>query len=107
MDGVWVLGLVEQTADMRIEYVLVEKRDLATLTAVIRRYVAPGAVIYTDEWWGYRKMSDFFDHRTVNHFLGFVNTENSVHTNTIEGNWFFLKISLLFAEKQLIKCGCH
>ena len=72
-------------------YVPVEKRDSATLTAVIRRYVASGSVIYTDEWRGYRKISDFYDHKTVNHSLGFVNAENSVHTNTIEGNWTHLK----------------
>ena len=49
MDGIWVLGLVERTADRRIVQVLVEKKDAVTLTAVIRRYVAPGSVIYTDE----------------------------------------------------------
>ena len=48
------------------------------------------AMVYTDEWVGYKQVSRIYDHLFVKHNEGeYVN--GRVHTNTIEGFWSILK----------------
>jgi len=70
----------------------------ATIKPLILHIVAPGTLIYTDEYsiydrletWGYR-------HKTVNHSAGeYARDEDGdgfceVHSNTIEGFWSLLR----------------
>ena len=91
VEGVWVLGMVERTKKSKILLIPIPNRTKETLTELIRRYVLPGSIIYTDEWKGYSDLKKYFEHYTVNHSKGFINKENGVHTNTIEGNWSPLK----------------
>ncbi|WUR03438.1 uncharacterized protein VNE69_05034 [Vairimorpha necatrix] len=60
VDGVWVLGMAE------------------TLEDLIKEYVLPGSIIYTDCWKGYVnfKKIGIYEHYTVNHSIGFVNPTN-------------------------------
>ncbi len=51
-----------------------------------------GSTIYTDCFKSYSRLNSYFaNHLTVNHSLNFVDSENGVHTNTIEGNWAGVK----------------
>ena len=49
-------------------FFIVESRDAATLTHIIKKFVEPGSTIYTDEWAGYCNLSSKgFDHKTICH----------------------------------------
>ncbi|MPC33493.1 hypothetical protein E2C01_026845 [Portunus trituberculatus] len=52
IDGRWVFGL-KKGMDLRL--FVVEKRDSATLEPIIKRKVAPGSVIHSNEWPAYRR----------------------------------------------------
>lgn len=93
VEGVWVLGGVERTAERKVFLVHVEKRDAQTLLDAINRYVRPGSIIYTDMWKAYMGLRDnpSFEHHTVNHSLHFVDPVTGVDTNKIEATWNALK----------------
>ena len=65
VEGVWVLGMVERTAARRVVYLPVPDRSAATLTNIIRKYVKPGSIIYTDCWRGYNNLKQYYTHYTV------------------------------------------
>lgn len=94
VEGVWVVGGVERTPERKMFMVPVLTRDAGTLRLLIERYVAPGSIIYTDCWRGYRP-ADMIQmgmlHDTVNHTYHFVDPLTGVHTNTIEGTWHAVK----------------
>jgi ISXO2-like transposase domain len=96
VEGVWIIGGVERTAQRLMFAEVVERRDAATLMEVISRHVAPGSIVHTDLWRGYTDISEVLDveHRTVNHSLHFVNPVDGTHTNTIEGTWNGMKIKI-------------
>jgi transposase-like protein len=96
VEGVWVIGGVERTAQKLMFAEVVERRDSATLTEVISRHVAAGSIIHTDLWRGYAQLSESLDvqHRTVNHSNHFVDPEDGTHTNSIEGTWNGLKLKI-------------
>lgn len=68
---------------------VVPRRDAQTLTEVIRQFIRPGSLIYSDMWRAYNGLPDEegmnWVHEVVNHSIEFV-TDEGVHTNTIEGN---------------------
>ena len=82
-------------------FFIVESRDAATLTHIIKKFVEPGSTIYTDEWAGYCNLSsEGFDHKTICHqrrFSRFEWDENAVTritTNHIERMWVELRKTL-------------
>ena len=84
---IWVIGGVERSQG-GVFLEVVPDRTSATLQQVISKWVEPGTTIITDEWKGYRSLSQSgFKHRTVCHKLHFVNPQNGAHTQTIEGMW--------------------
>lgn len=92
VDGCWVLGMVERTIERRIVVVIVENRKEETLVVVLKRYIHPDSIIYSDCWAAYNKLDEHFAaHGTVNHSVSFVDFVSGVHSNTIEGNWAGLK----------------
>ena len=65
-DG-WVLGGIERGTRMCF-LEEVASRDSATLIPIIRKWVAAGKTIMTDEWRAYAQLLQFgFIHQTVNH----------------------------------------
>lgn len=96
VDGVWILGGVERTAEWRMFGTVVETRDADTLLEVISQHVATGTIVHTDLWRGYSRLADRLDvtHHTVNHSREFVSAVDGTHTNTIEGTWNSIKTKI-------------
>ena len=68
---------------------------------MIKRYIHPESVIYSDGWKGYCQLNDhFFQHGTVNHSVTFKDTITGIHTNTIEGNWAGIKKDIPFRSRS-------
>ncbi|KCZ74267.1 hypothetical protein H311_04769, partial [Anncaliia algerae PRA109] len=86
-DGFWTFGLVERTSERKILLFPVAKRDMTTLMTLLKKHVLKSTLIYSDCWKTYNSLNtEFAGHLTVNHTKEFVNKENNVHINTIEGN---------------------
>ncbi|OAD80324.1 hypothetical protein PHYBLDRAFT_137880 [Phycomyces blakesleeanus NRRL 1555(-)] len=71
VEGVWVLGGIEKTAERKTFLVTVFQRDAATLLQVIKKYVKPNSIIHTNCWAAYGGLASVVDmnytHRTVTH----------------------------------------
>src|ERR1700678_1452815 len=70
-----------------------------TLSAIIRKHVAPQSMIYTDEWAGYQRIPYLRDdegkpldyrHRHIAHSKGQY-VYKDIHTNSVEGLWSLIK----------------
>ena len=53
IEGVWVFGGVERTPERKMFVSVVEDRTAETLEAVIKQYIKPGSIVYSDLWKGY------------------------------------------------------
>lgn len=83
--GTWVLGMISDDGNVRFE--IVHNRTAQTLEAVIKRNVARGSTVHTDEWRSYRGLTALgYVHATVNHSERFVSPDG-VHTQRIEAQW--------------------
>ena len=68
----------------------VPDRSAATLQSIIQQYVAPGTIVWSDEWAAYDSVSSLpnvAQHDTVNHSIEFVNPTTGVHTQNVESYW--------------------
>lgn len=90
--AVWVVGGIDRVTK-RCFLVKTRRRDAATLEGIIRKFVAAGSTIKTDEWRGYRGLEALgYIHGTVNHSRNFVNPNNrQSHTQNIESVWSKIK----------------
>jgi ISXO2-like transposase domain len=96
VDGLWILGGVERTEARRCFLVEVADRSPETLLSVISEHVAPGSLVLTDCWKGYLRLSNALNvaHMTVNHSQVFVDPNTGCCTNTIEGTWNGVRLSI-------------
>jgi transposase-like protein len=87
-----VVGIAERKGEIRLE--VTENTKAVTLDKIITDHVAPGSTVMTDEYRPYNHVTKLgYEHRRVNHSSkDFVIDEN--HTNTIEGAWSHLKLSI-------------
>ena len=79
-----VFGIAER--DGRVVAQSVTDRTSATLRPIMRKHVAIGSVVITDEHTGYAGLSKEYGHATVHHASGEY-VRGGVHTQTIEGFW--------------------
>jgi transposase-like protein len=85
-----VLGIVERDGELRAEHVSDHKAK--TLQGSVRKNVAAGSAILTDEDAAFVGLDKDYNHMSVNHSAGeYVRLGGFVHTNTIEGVWSLLK----------------
>jgi transposase len=77
---------------------MLENVKQKTIEPIIRATIAPGTLIYTDEYDIYGKLPEWgYQHKTVCHSKGeFARDEDGdgfceVHVNTIEGFWSLLR----------------
>lgn len=93
--GAWVVGGVERTEERRVFIERVQDRSAETLRDIIARNVAQGSIVHSDLWRGYQRLDELgMAHATVNHSQCFRDPITGVHTNTIEGTWNGLKMSI-------------
>lgn len=87
-----VVGIAERKGEIRLA--VTEDTKAATLNEVITDNVKPGTTIMTDEYRPYNNVTHWgYKHQRVNHSSReFVVGQN--HTNTIEGAWSHLKLSI-------------
>jgi transposase-like protein len=86
-----VVGMVERKG--RVKAVVADNRKKETLMPIIKEYVLPKSVIFSDEYPSYDDLGrhrNEYDHRRINHSAG-VYVMGDVHTNTIEGFWSLVK----------------
>ena len=87
-DKTIVVGTLER--DGRVKAQVAPDRNMKTLHAIIKKNVAKGARLMTDELASYRGLTEDYIHAIVTHSLGeYVNGD--AHTNTLEGFWSLLK----------------
>ena len=73
---------------------VVEDRTANTLIPLVQRHVAPGSIIYSDQWRPYVQLRNLgYHHDTVNHSVEFV-SDDGVHINNLEGMHGHLKAEL-------------
>ena len=94
----WVFGLVDTSFTPALGYMeLVPRRDAATLLPIISAHVAPGTIIYSDEWRAYSRVASLpgvAGHGTVNHSINFVDPTTGIHTQNVESYWDRAKLKL-------------
>lgn len=82
-----IFGMVERNG--KINAMKVPNTGSATLLSNIVKYVKD-AVIYSDEWIGYKDVKRWYEHYVIKHSKNeFVN--GKIYTNTIEGFWSILR----------------
>ena len=107
VEGAWLLGGVERTAERKVFLVEVPDRRAETLLTELGRYIKPGSIVYSDMFSSYFKISETlpFSHLSVNHskeYVRLIEEEaedgwilvTKIHTNTIEGTWAGLKLAI-------------
>ena len=99
-EGQWVLGAVDRNTGLCFLLPCPgNKRDAPTLLPLIKRWILPGSIVYTDEWGAYNGLTGAsYTHDSVNHSIQFVDPTTGVHTNTQEGLWAHVKKSVVGAN---------
>ena len=86
-DKTAILGMVERKG--KIVARKIESTAVEHITPEVIKTVK-NAMVYTDEWVGYKQVNRIYNHLFVKHNEGqYVN--GRIHTNTIEGFWSILK----------------
>jgi transposase len=84
-----VFGIINRKGKLICKKIANVKAD--TLIPLIKENVTPNAVIYTDEYPSYKKLSQLgYKHEFIHH-LDKVYVINDVHINSIEGFWSLFK----------------
>jgi transposase-like protein len=91
-----VFGMIQRGGAVVIR--MLENVQQVTIGPLIRGTIAAGAVVYTDEYDIYSRLTEWgYEHRTVCHAAGeFARDEDGdgfceVHVNTMEGFWSLLR----------------
>lgn len=91
-----VLGLIQRDGEVVVR--MLPNVQQTTIKPVITQTVAPGSLIYTDEYDIYDRLPEWgYDHKSVNHSAGeYARDEDGdgfheVHVNTLEGFWSLLR----------------
>jgi transposase-like protein len=82
-----VMGLLERHGEVRCT--VIPNTQRATLHGYVKRHVAQGAELFTDEWVSYRGLDAEYIHQVINHAERYV--DGQIHTNGIENFWSLVK----------------
>ena len=108
VDGVWILGMVERTAERKIKLFVVDDRSKSTLEEKLKNSIDKESIVFTDGWKGYTGLGAIFSmHGVVNHSLGFKDPSTGIHTNTIEGCWSGIKPSVALRGRTKDKINLY
>ena len=91
-----IFGMLQRTGEVVMR--MLANVQQTTIAPLIRATIAPGGVVYTDEYDIYHRLSGWgYPHRTVCHAAGeYARDEDGdgfceVHVNTLEGFWSLLR----------------
>ncbi len=91
-----IFGMLQRTGEVVIR--MLANVQQATIAPLIRATIAPGSMVYTDEYDIYHRLGEWgYEHRSVCHAAGeFARDEDGdgfceVHVNTLEGFWSLLR----------------
>ena len=110
--AVWLVGIIERTNDngRRCVFLITQNRSARVLVPFIKKWVAPGSILLSDEWKGYgSELDQYYFRATVNHSKQFgrfavVNgKEISVNTNHIEREWREVRKVLQCHQAEMFK----
>lgn len=73
---------------------------MKTLSKFINKHVKQGETVSTDEWRGYSRLSEKFNHLVVSHGRGEY-VSGVAHTNTLEGFWSLFKRGIVGQYHQI------
>ncbi|CAI9728290.1 Hypothetical predicted protein [Octopus vulgaris] len=105
---VWLFGGLERLTKRSFMVPLLTEcdegngRDADTLVPIIRRYVRPRSIIYSDCWHAYSYLRSMgYTHYQVNHSKHFVDPHSpAIHTQNIERLWKSLKKCIVRPEMR-------
>jgi transposase len=87
-----IVGMVERDGEIRTR--IVNDASYATLNNVVKSFVLPESMIFTDEWHAYKRIGkDFKSHSRILHSAK-IYVEGDNYTNTIEGFFGLLKTGI-------------
>ncbi|CAG8672784.1 25650_t:CDS:2 [Dentiscutata erythropus] len=86
VNRVWVIGGIEIIKEKRCFLIMIKKRNIETIQKILKEYIEPELIIYTDEL--------NVKHKTANHSKWFTDPVTGVNTNTIEGVWNGVKLQI-------------
>ncbi len=87
-----VFGMIER--GFRVRAGVVEKVKIETLKPIIKRHIAPGSTLHTDEGRWYNHVSkEGYKHESVHH-ASHEYVRGNVHVNSMEGFWSRIKNSI-------------
>lgn len=93
-----VVGLVQRGG--RVTASKVSTVDAKSLSRLVRENVdLEASTVITDQFTGYARLKNFVKHQTINHSVAW--GIGSIHTNTIEGFWSFLKRGMVGQYHQV------
>jgi transposase-like protein len=95
-----VMGLKER--DGRIMGNRIDDVKAKTINKMIENNVEKGSTVVTDEWTGYNRVPDVYEHLRVNHSIGEY-CRGIAHTNGLEGFWALLKRGIVGQYHKLSK----
>lgn len=87
-----VIGMVERGGKIRA--FKIPNTQIESIQPCIEEHIEKGARVMTDEWHGYNKVNEAYDHTFVNH-KAHQYVVNDTHTNTVEGFWSLLKRGII------------
>lgn len=85
-----VMGILERGG--KVKATVIGDRKGNIVEQLVRESVVPGSEVHSDEFGGYRNLSDGYTHKVINHLESYV--EGNVHTQGIENFWSLLKRGL-------------
>jgi transposase-like protein len=94
-DKTAITGMVERGG--RMTAVVTVSTAMEVMQPVIRKYLAKGSVLISDDWKGYIGLDDDYHQYMIKDSVnGYSHEYDSsiIHTNTIEGSWKIMKNSL-------------
>ena len=89
-DKTIVLGMLKRGGEVRT--MVMPDRKKPTLQREVRKHVAAGSALYSDDLASYDGLDAMYPHGVVNHAVQYV--DQNVHTNTMECFWSLLKRAL-------------
>jgi len=89
-----VVGMIERGGKVKAKVSRKEELTANKLSSLVRRNIdISNAILMTDEYKGYLRMSSFIEHKAINHQEWYVDGET--HTNNIESFWAILKRGII------------